>query len=48
MRKWLVEYDFVDGKPMTIKFNFATEEEANAWAEENTTDGKVMWYEKVW
>ncbi len=51
MRQWEVEFNFVQGHkvkyPMNIKQGFATEAEAQEWAQKNTTDGKVSWYERI-
>lgn len=51
MRQWEVDFDFVKGYkveyPTSIKQGFATESEAQKWAQENTTDGKVLWYETI-
>lgn len=47
-REWEVDYEFHNNKANRIKTGFKTEAEAKAWAEKNTTDGKVQWYERVW
>ena len=46
--RYSVDYDFRDGKPYTIKTNFETAEEAQEWADKNTTDGKVFSYKRIW
>lgn len=52
-RKWSVDFNFftkADGTRscMNIQMGFATEAEAKAWAAENTSDGEVHWYERIW
>lgn len=52
-RKWSVDFNFftkADGTRscMNIQMGFATEAEAKAWADENTSYGEVHWYERIW
>lgn len=51
MKKWMVEFDFfgtLNGvKAGAIKMGFETEDEAQEWANEYTTDGLVSWYKEA-
>lgn len=47
-RTWEVEFNFInENTPFNIQTGFATEAEAQAWAEKNTIDGKVSWTEQI-
>lgn len=53
MRKWEVDYNFVTNKYgkricMCMQMGFETEEAAIEWAKENTVDGEIHWYERIW
>lgn len=46
---WTVEFDYNwYGQAMAMRRGFETEEEAFAWAKENTSDGKVIQEEELW
>ena len=47
MREWEVDFNFENGKCMSIKTGFKTKEDAEAWASKNTTDGKVVGSERI-
>lgn len=47
-RTYTVEFNFINNSPMEMVTGFETEEAAQTWAKENTTDGKILWEERIW
>ena len=45
---YTVEFNFINNSPMQMVTGFETEEAAQNWAKENTTDGKVLWEKRIW
>lgn len=45
---YIVEFNFINGCPMEMVTGFETQEKAETWAKENTTDGKITWETRIW
>ena len=47
--RYEVDFGYLpDGTPEYIKWGFTTEVEAQTWATENTEDGRVFKYTRIW